>query len=280
LNSAAVSVLLILASLARVQADTAILVALPSELDGVRKAVRLAGQPVELAQHKVSIGYRKGEKIYIVRTGAGIINATSAMQSLVTRYKIDRVISIGVSGNLNDDWKIGDILVANDVVSHQQGKETAAGFEPSEHMPTRHVLSADYRRACDKLRKTALEVTAEILRSAQNDNDGKEPNAASQTQTAIIREGRLVSGDSFIASTAKRQWLRETFKADAVDMVSYGIAGVCEANGVPYVVIRVLSDNANESASSDFAAFINTPREPLDARIAVRLLDQIAPKAQ
>jgi adenosylhomocysteine nucleosidase len=273
LKSVAAIVVFILAS--PLFADTAILVAIPSEYNAIRKGIRLVGQPLEVAQHKVSIGYRKGEKVYVVKTGAGIINATSAMQALVTRYKIDRVISIGVAGSLNDDWKIGDVLIASDVVSHQQGKETPAGFESSEHMPTRHLLSADYRKSCEELRKMAVEITTEILRSAQSDK-----RIENLRVSVSLREGRLVSGDSFIASTAKRKWLRETFKADAVDMVSYGIAGVCEANAIPYIVIRLLSDNANESASTDFAAFINTPEEPLDARVAAKLLDQIAPKTE
>jgi tetratricopeptide (TPR) repeat protein len=66
-------------------ADTAILVALSSELDGVRKEVRLVGQDVELAGRSVFIAYRKGEKVYIVRTGAGIIHAARAMPALKRR---------------------------------------------------------------------------------------------------------------------------------------------------------------------------------------------------
>jgi hypothetical protein len=77
--------------------------------------------------------------------------------------------------------------------------------------------------------------------------------------------------------------LRETFHADAVDMVSAGIARVCEANGVPYVIIRVLSDNADESASAAFASFIqNYPekdsgqaREPVTVPVVIKLIEQV-----
>jgi adenosylhomocysteine/aminodeoxyfutalosine nucleosidase len=95
---------------------------------------------------------------------------------------------------------------------------------------------------------------------------------------AAIHQGRLVSGDSFIASTAKRKWLRETFHADAVDMVSAGVARVCEANGVPYVVIRVLSDNADESASAAFTRFVQSgkAKDPVTAPIAIGLIEQVA----
>ncbi len=284
---ATIAVLFVLSCFAL--ADTIILVALPSELDGVRKEVRLVGQSVELAGHRVSIGYRKGEKIYIVRTGAGIINAAMTTQALLTRYKVDRVISIGVAGNLNDQWAVGDVLCVTNVVSHQAGKETPAGFETGGKPEVRIQKSEEYQKKCEALRSNAVEI-AKILISNANTNTTTETVAANnsgvpsdsarhaQGDNPRIQIGRLVSGDSFIASTGKRKWLRETFNADAVDMVSVGIARVCEANSVPYVILRVLSDNADESASADFAAFVNAYRDPVAAQIAVKLVEQIAPK--
>jgi nucleoside phosphorylase len=58
-------------------------------------------------------------------------------------------------------------------------------------------------------------------------------------------------------------------------MVSAGIARVCEGNGVPYVIIRVLSDNADESASADFAAFVGALKKPTTVDIAIRLVEQV-----
>ncbi len=290
-------------------ADTAILVALPSELDGVRREVRLVGQPTEIAGHKVSIGYRKGEKLYIARTGAGIINAAMTTQALLTRYKIDRVISIGVAGWIGesrsdtteivaahnggvssdsarhaqddsvperpkaDGWNVGDILIATNVVSHQAGKETPAGFETGVKPEVRIQKSEEYQKKCEELRSNAVEIASWIVGQAHRlPPDGKGGKLEARP---TIREGRLVSGDSFIASSAKRKWLRETFDADAVDMVSVGIARVCEANGVPYVIIRVLSDNADESASADFAAFVRSFNDPVTAKAALGLVDRI-----
>jgi adenosylhomocysteine nucleosidase len=275
-------------------ADTAIVVALPSEQSALSREVRVVGQSVELAQHRVSIGYHKGEKVYIVRTGAGNLNSAMVTQALVTRYKIDRVISIGVAGNLNDDWKIGDLLIVTNVVNHQEGTEKPSGFEAKENSESRIQKSGEYEKKCEALRSNAVEVAGalagsapaagtnnatETLRQAQGDNVGEGPKAESRKPMAAIHQGRLVSGDSFIASTAKRKWLRETFHADAVDMVSAGVARVCEANGVPYVVIRVLSDNADESASAAFTRFVQSgkAKDPVTAPIAIRLVEQIAP---
>ncbi len=63
-------------------------------------------------------------------------------------------------------------------------------------------------------------------------------------------------------------------------MVSAGIAHVCEAHGVPYVILRVLSDHADENASADFAAFVQKYREPLTADIALRLSGAVAQRRE
>jgi len=239
-------------------ADTAILVALPPEQSALGREIKIVGQPVELAGHKISIGYRKGEKLYIVRTGAGNLNSAMATQALLTRYKIDRVISIGVAGNLNDHSKPGDLFIATNVVSHQEGKETPGGFDPRKEPESKSPNSTDYWTKCAALQNNAFDTACSILTNS------------------TVRQGRLVSGDSFIASSAKRQWLRVTFQADAVDMVSIGIARVCEANAVPYVIIRALSDNADESASAAFATFIQNSKDPIPVPIALALVDHAA----
>jgi 5'-methylthioadenosine/S-adenosylhomocysteine nucleosidase len=251
-------------------ADTAILVALPSEQSALGREIKIVGQPVELASHKISIGYRKGEKLYIARTGAGNLNSAMVTQALLTRYKIDRVISIGVAGNLNDNWKVGDLFVATNVVNHQEGKETPGGFETTAKTDIKIQNSEECGKKCAALQGNAAETAQAVLTN--------EIPQTTQISGHTVRQGCLVSGDSFIASSAKRKWLRETFQADAVDMVSVGIARVCEANGVPWVIVRALSDNADESASASFATFVQNSREPVTVPIALALVERLAPK--
>ena len=252
----------------RLFADMAILVALPSEQGVLSKKLRMVGQPVAIAGHRLFVGYRKGEKVYFTRTGAGNLKSAMVAEALLARYKIDRIISIGVAGNLNEKWAVGDVLCVTNVVSHQEGKETPAGFEIAEE-PSARQLSEQYKAKCEQLEKMAAEIAAGMLLPQ---NDG----AANRQSQITVHEGRLVSGDTFIASMQKRKWLHETFHADAVDMISAGIARVCEANGVPYVIIRAVSDNADESAAADFAAFLQRYKEPITAQIAVGIIDRVA----
>ena len=188
------------------------------------------------------------------------------------------------SGKSDARGRIGDIFIATDVVNHQEGKETPEGFEAKEKLtssPTgaedRRQNAEEYRQKCEALQNTAAETAQGIV---TNEIPRPTPNSLGQARNngQTIRRGRLVSGDSFIASTAKRKWLRETFHADAVDMVSAGIARVCEANGVPYVIIRALSDNADESASAAFAAFagfVQNFKEPATVPIALALVERL-----
>ncbi len=149
-----------------VHADTALLVALPAEQDAVRREVRLVGQTVDLAGHKLSIGYRKGEKLYIVRTGAGNLNSAMVTEGLIAKYRVDRVISIGLAGNLSAErmkdegggMNVGDILIVTNVVSHQAGKETPAGFEAQPKAEGRMPKAEAHRVKCEELRTAAAKV--------------------------------------------------------------------------------------------------------------------------
>jgi adenosylhomocysteine nucleosidase len=232
--------------------------ALPLEGVSLRQAVRLVGEPIRLPDRQILIGYRRGEKIIFAQSGSGQIPATIATQAVIQRFKPDRLISIGPAGNLRDDWKVGDVLIASEVIHYEAGSEKASGFilkEPGK-------LKPEFARRCEELAEAAK---TEILRFAQNDKDK-------------VRLGRIASGDKFIATSSKRAWLRETFQADAVDMMSAAIAKTCEANDVPFVLIRVLSDDADENASADFAKFIQDYKEPVTARIAIGLIEQFSPK--
>jgi 5'-methylthioadenosine/S-adenosylhomocysteine nucleosidase len=248
-------------------ADTAILYALPDELAALRQELRIVGEPVRIADRQVHIGYRKGEKVVLAQSGSGQIPAAITTQAVLGRFKVDRLICIGPAGNLRDDWKVGDILIASDIVHYEAGSEKASGFIVKE--PPR--LRPDFVTECEKLRTLALGIAAGMpLTHTELKPESREPKAA-------VRQGRIASGDKFIATSAKRAWLRETFGADAVDMMSAAIARTCEANGVPYVIIRVLSDNADESASEDFARFIESPAASVTAAMALRLLAGFSP---
>src|SRR5207247_728053 len=98
-----------------------------------------------------------------------------------------------------------------------QGKETPAGFETKEQQPAvvGHHVSAEYAKKSEELRSNAVEIAKAIVQQPQAGTptppDQTRQTAESRQPKASLRSGKLVSGDSFIASSAKRKWLHETF---------------------------------------------------------------------
>ena len=70
--------------------------------------------------------------------------------------------------------------------------------------------------------------------------------------------GPIVSGDQFIAQAEKVAWLRATFGASAVEMEGAALAQAANRLGVPFAVVRILSDSADGDAVADFPSFLNT----------------------
>ena len=86
--------------------------------------------------------------------------------------------------------------------------------------------------------------------------------------------GTVVSGDRFVEDTATLRWLQREFGALATEMEGAAVGYTCQLNGLPFVVVRGLSDTANESASQDFEANLE-----IDCRHSFRLMRRLIPDA-
>ncbi len=85
--------------------------------------------------------------------------------------------------------------------------------------------------------------------------------------------GTVVSGDCFIQDPETLRWLQREFSALATEMEGAAVGYTCELNGVPFVVIRVLSDTASETASDDFASNLDRV-----CKNSFRLLEGLIPE--
>lgn len=176
-----------------------------------------------------------------VKAGIGKVNAALTASILISHYEVDAVIFTGVAGGIDPDLAIGAIVIGERIIHHDYGEITPDAFMPWDTVgyladSTLVVLT---RMAAAQVRYEP--VPAEI--------------AGTPDRFPSITVGTVVTGDQFIASEAKRQWLESVFKADCVEMEGAAVAQVCVINKVPFVIIRSLSDLANETADIDFTAF-------------------------
>lgn len=189
-----------------------------------------------------------GRDVVVVRSGIGKVNAGMCTQILADRFAISAVINTGIAGSLRNEINIGDIVLSTDTVQHDMD---ASGFGYKVGQIPRvdtYSFPAD-----ETLRNLALECNKAV-------------NPEIQAFT-----GRVVSGDQFISDKAKKQWLIENFDGSCTEMEGAAIAQAAYLNGIPYLVIRAISDKADDSAGMDYQVF-----EEQAIRHSVNLLLEMA----
>ena len=177
-------------------------------------------------------GMVNGHPVVVVRSGIGKVNAAICTQILADVYEVDAVINTGIAGSLNADINIGDIVLSTDALEHDMDA-VAFGY-PVGQIPRMDTLSFVADERLRKIAKTTCErVNPEVA----------------------VFEGRVVSGDQFISDKAKKEWLIENFAGYCTEMEGAAIAHAAYLNGIPFLIIRAISDKADDSASVDYPAF-------------------------
>ena len=177
-------------------------------------------------------GKLNGKEVVIVRSGIGKVNAAICTQILVDDYKVSAVINTGIAGSLRNEINIGDIVLSTDALEHDM-EATAFGY-PVGQIPRMDTFAFP----ADK-RLVELAVLA-----------NKEANPNIQTFT-----GRVVSGDQFISSNEDKERLVSVFGGKCAEMEGASIAHVAYLNKVACIIIRAISDKADNSATMDYPEF-------------------------
>lgn len=187
---------------------------------------------VEKAGMSFYQGTLNGANVVIVKCGIGKVNAALCVQILADDFHVTHVINTGVAGSLNAKLDIGDILISRDAIHHDMDV-TIFGYQLGEvpQMGSREFV-ADERLV--QLAKASCEKV----------NPGI---------NAII--GRVVSGDQFISSKEVKERLITNFQGDCAEMEGASIAHGAHLNGIPFVIIRAISDKADDSAEMDYPSF-------------------------
>lgn len=195
-------------------------------------------------------GKLSGKEVVVVRSGIGKVNAAICAQILVDHYHVCAIINTGIAGSLNADINIGDIVLSKTALQHDVDA-VSFGYDPAviPRMET-SVFDGD-----EHLINIAKEVCEEKIHDIR------------------VFVGRVVSGDQFISDKAKKEWLIENFKADCTEMEGAAIAHAAYLNQIPFLIIRAISDKADDSAHMDYPEF-----ESMAIKNSVLLLKSIIEK--
>ncbi|MBU3126600.1 5'-methylthioadenosine/adenosylhomocysteine nucleosidase [Clostridium tagluense] len=204
--------------------------AMSEEVEFLLRDMELETSEVK-ANMKFSFGTIHNKNVVIVTSGIGKVNAAVCAQILIDDFKVDYVINVGIAGGTKKNIYPGDVVIANNLVQHDI--DTSAFGDRIGQIP--RLDTFDFK--CDKkLIDHAIEACKDI--SGHN-----------------YFVGRIVSGDQFIANIDKIKWLNSEFECLACEMEGASIAQVCYLNEIPFVVIRSISDNANNGAHMEYEKF-------------------------
>ena len=195
-------------------------------------------------------GKLRGRNVVLAKTGVGKVNAAMAVTVLLISFKPTEVIFTGIAGALNPNRRLGDIVIATQTVQYDFGSLMPEGLQ---NWGMKNPIN-------DKTNPIFYLSDSVLLNSAVNSANVlvlKKIKIGRKLWSPTITKGIVVTGDMFVASTAKSKELREKYNADAVEMEGGAVAQVCYQYDVPCLVIRSLSDAADENAKKNYDTFIN-----------------------
>lgn len=174
-----------------------------------------------------------GKDVVVVVCGVGKVNAAVCAATLINRFSPDLVINSGVAGALSPIVSVGDIVVATKTVEHDMNC-TALGDKQGEvTFPDGNVMFFE----CDKLASNRFASICKELPETR------------------VAQGIIASGDIFVSERKSRMLINDRFGAIACEMEGAAIGHTCYCCGVPYCVIRAISDDLNENKGMDFIKF-------------------------
>lgn len=191
-----------------------------------------------------------GKETVVVQSGIGKVNAAICTQVLADQFGVDVVINTGIAGSLDADIDIGDIVISTDAVEHDM--DASAFGDPVGQVPRMDTFSFP---ADEQLVKKAVEA-----------NEEANPDVRTFT-------GRVVSGDQFVSSSEVKDRLVKLFGAKCTEMEGAAIVHAAYLNKISCVIIRAISDKADNSATMDYPTF-----EKKAIEHSVRLIRALMPK--
>lgn len=190
----------------------------------------------------------KGLNLVIAYSKIGKVFSTLTATTMCEHFGAQKLLFSGVAGAISSKLKVGDLIVATKLAQHDL--DITAFGHPFGYVPE----GAVYVEADKELIALSKEVANEMGKSVQ--------------------EGIIATGDQFVADEKRKNWIGETFKADALEMEGASVAVVCDALDVPFFILRAISDAADMDASFSFDEFLETSAVE-SAEFVMKMVDKL-----
>jgi adenosylhomocysteine nucleosidase len=229
--------------------EIVILSAVPAELVLLRRSLTEARQ-ANADEHGPSglgsalwRGQLEGQPVVLAEAGIGKVAMAMVATSVIARVRPAMVVFSGVAGGLDPALEVGDVVIADRLIQHDAGILDDDGLATYQagHLPFFNPTDQlGYRPDPDLLSAIVQQCASLELEPVA----GRRPRIVS---------GTVLTGDAFVDSAEARRRLHQQFDAAAVEMEGAAMAQVAETLGLPWLVIRALSDLAGSDAPARLA---------------------------
>ncbi len=177
-------------------------------------------------------GTLQGKSVVVAKCGVGKVHAAVCAQTMILKYNPTVIINTGVAGSLSSKLDIADLVISDSVVQHDF--DTSGIGDPVGLISGVNLINIP----CSRKLVEQIEKSAKTIEG-----------------TNVI-VGTIASGDQFICSPDKRDYIVKHFNALCTEMEGAAIGHVCYLNNVDFCIVRAISDKADGSAHMDFPAFV------------------------
>jgi adenosylhomocysteine/aminodeoxyfutalosine nucleosidase len=203
---------------------------------------------VDYAGNKYYLAEYKGMELIIANSKIGKVFASLTAASMIEKFGAQKLLFSGVAGAINPSLKVGDLIAATKLCQHDV--DITAFGHPFGFIPDGSVfIDSD-----DKLLAIAKDVASE--------------------KGLKLQEGIIATGDQFVADESRKNWIGDTFKADALEMEGASVAVVCDSLNVPFFILRAISDSADMDANFSFDEFLESSAKQ-SADFVLSMLDKL-----
>jgi len=227
-----------------------ILCAMREELEPILEQVEIK-EVVEHGKNKFYKAKFKNMDLILAYSKIGKVNSATTATIMIEKFGAQKLLFSGVAGAVNEDLKIGDLVIADKTCQHDVDL-TVFGYEPG-YIPESKVYFE-----CDK----NLNLIAKRVADKMN---------------VRLKEGIIASGDQFVHSKERKEWIKKTFNAIAIEMEGGAVGCVAWTLSVPFFMLRAISDTAEEGAGVDFDEFLEESSK-VSAEFLIKMLKELDEK--
>lgn len=225
--------------------------AIPQEINGVVNLLTNK-QEHKIGRRSYFSGELNNQKVVVVYSRVGKVAASATVTTLILEFKVSELIFTGVAGGIHADVKIGDIVLGQSFIQHDMN---AQPLFPAYEIP---MLGKAYFEADSSLLEVATTAILEILEEQHLHNVISEKDLDKfNIHQPQLHVGLIGSGDLFFSTNSQKEKLQQNLPETlCVEMEGAAVAQVCYEFDIPFIIIRTISDDADNHSTLDFNSFI------------------------